>query len=581
MLFHFFVTGCNVTIYTHLIAMSTPQGRSDSKKKAFFPGLAVTGLLCCLSLVAYSQHTSKRHIPPRSETFRIGILSFSHETCTYCPDPAQLEDWLATGQPTDRFLGRSTGYTGGFEARMAAYGGVELIGITSPAGMPVGGTGRSWNAREVWDYFTGLIVADIQQKGPFDGIHLALHGSMAVVGIARPEAELARLVRRVAGPDVVITVSLDLHACVDAELVASDAADAVFGVKRFPHYDNTLMGQRAADVMIRMLQGSFTPVVATRKPGIITPSFFQATVRYPAREIMERARRWEDRKADVYVTVNFGFAYADVPDNGASIYVVTNNDPELAERIADDMNDYYWRHREAFVFKPIYNVEDGVERILQAVNDKETPVVVADGCDRTGGATWITHELIRRGAANFCIGTLADRDLFRSLTARGLRAGDRTGPIQVGGTSDSFAGDPVELEDALLEFIDRRYAVLLIDHNNRIVVSPELRQITDPAWHASVGIGFEKLDIVVHKTRVHFFRGYYETGIAGEEYPGTIVKVEVPGWGPADITRINYVNGGQYLYPLVPDREKGHVWDRPYIGDEQMIYQTGEGLRLQ
>lgn len=546
----------------------------------FSVALPVLVTLTLIPAALTGQGVSERSVPPRQETNRIAILSFVHETCTYCPDPAGLPDWLATGPASDAFLGGSTGYVGGFEARMEAYGGVELVGITSPAGMPVGGTSRSWNSPEVWDYFTSRMIRDLQDKGPFDGVHMALHGSMAVVGIARPEAELVRMVRRVVGPQAVINVVLDLHACVDAELVADDAADAVFSVKRFPHYDATLMGQRSADVMIRALQGTYKPVVATRKPGVITPSFFQATVRYPAREIMERARRWENREEDVYVSVNFGFAYADVPDNGASIYVVTNDDPELANQIADDMNEFFWMHREAFVFKEIFDVENGVERVMQAVSAGETPVVVADGCDRTGGATWITNELIRQGAANFCIGTLTDPDLFQTLTARGLRPGDRTGPIRVGGTTDSFAGDPVALDDALVEFLDARYLVLLFGDNNRIVVTPELRQITDPRWHASVGVDFDQLDIVVHKTRVHFFRGYYETGIAGEEYPGTIVKIEVPGWGPADLSRINFVNGGQYLYPYVLDREMGHEWDRPYIGDEDMIYQTGEGLRL-
>lgn len=242
---------------------------------------------------------------------------------------------------------------------------------------------------------------------------------MAVAGVARPEAELARIVRNILGDDVIITVTLDLHACVDKELVADNAADAVFSVKRFPHYDATLQGQRAADVMIRALQGTYKPTVATRKPGIITPSFFQGTIRYPAREIMERARRWENREEDVYVSVNFGFAYADVPDNGASIFVVTNDDRELAEKIADDMNRFFWRHREDFVFKDIYDYEEGMRKAIEAVEAGETPVVIADGCDRTGGATWITHELISQGARNFAIGSRSIRNTgFCRFTGR-------------------------------------------------------------------------------------------------------------------------------------------------------------------
>jgi microcystin degradation protein MlrC len=259
---------------------------------------------------------------------------------------------------------------------------------------------------------------------------------------------------------------------------------------------------------------------------------------------------------------------------------VTNGDQELADLIADDMNQFYWNHREDFVFKEIFNTEDGVRHALEAVGKGRTPVVIADGCDRTGGATWITSELIRRGASNFCVGTLTDPGFFDLVSSRQLKKGDHTGPVKVGGTTDIFSGDPVALEDAVIEFINNQYVVLLFGDNNRIVVSKTLVQVTDPGWHARVGVDFSKLEIVVHKTRVHFFRGYYETGIAGDEYQGTIVKIEVPSWGPADVTKIKYVNGGQYLYPLDMNREMGYITDRPYIGDKDMVYQTGEGLVL-
>ena len=49
---------------------------------------------------------------------------------------------------------------------------------------------------------------------------------------------------------------------------------------------------------------------------------FQGTGVSPAKDIMERARRWENREMDAYVSVFFGFAYADVPDVGATVMVI-------------------------------------------------------------------------------------------------------------------------------------------------------------------------------------------------------------------------------------------------------------------
>jgi microcystin degradation protein MlrC len=62
-------------------------------------------------------------------------------------------------------------------------------------------------------------------------------------------------------------------------------------------------------------------------------------------DIMERARRWECRTHDTYVSVAFGFAYADVPNVGATVMVVANNNQKLADKIADDMSDYIRRVR--------------------------------------------------------------------------------------------------------------------------------------------------------------------------------------------------------------------------------------------
>lgn len=535
--------------------------------------MVVMFLLACTFTVT-AQRVSEVVFPLPQETFRIAVLGMSQETCTYCPAWAGVDEW---GKPTDKKVSLGSG----FERQIAAYGGVELVGILS-CSSPPGGSSRSWNTKESWDYVTGIMMKDLEEKGPFDGAILKVHGALAVSGVARPEAELARLVRSVIGDDAIIAIDgFDLHANEDAELVKPlGEVDILDGNKRYPHYDSYLASQRVADIMIRTLRGDFKPVIAVRKPGILSPSFFQGTTVQPASEVYERARRWENQHKDLYITMNMGFAYADVPDNGLSIFVLTNDDQELADRVADDMNSYWWARRKALALKEIYDVEDGVARTIEAVKAGEIPVIVADGCDRTGGATQVTNELIKQGASNFAISTLADPALILELAGRGLKVGDKTGPIAVAGTTDKFSGDPVYLDDAVIEYMDDSYIVLGFGDNNHIWVSSRLRQVTSPEWHKKYGFDdpVNQFDILVHKTRVHFYRGYYETQICGEGYPGTIVMIEVPGWGPATVTKMDFKNGAQYLYPFVMDREMGDIWDRPYIGVEDMVFETGEGV---
>jgi len=477
------------------------------------------------------------------QNFRIAVATFSHETCTFCPRPTTVEDWEFYGPPTRDILSSNRGYIGGFKTICEEYGGVDLVGILSPRGAR-GGSSGSWITEEAYNKYSFGIVEDIKVLGPFDGVFLSLHGAMAVTGILKPEAELVRRIREAVG-DIPIMVTLDLHANEDHEL--SDAADAVFIIKRYPHYDTTLIGEDAARVMIKTLRGDYVPTMATRKPRVITPSVYQGTGVSPAMEIMERARRWECRYPDVYASIAFGFAYADVPDVGATVMVVTNNDQKLADRIADDISDYIWRVREVFAGKKLPKTREGVTLAIKAAKAGKTPVVIADHSDRTGGSTHILEELIRQGAENFCIATLRDEKAIEEIRSK-AKKGDLI-RIDLGGYSDKFAGRPVNIEgeiEFLGEYRRRGMAVvLLFGENNRVILTPQLMQVTTPGIFEQLGIDLGSLEIIVLKSRVHFRRGFHETGLAG-----AIFEVDAPGWGPSDLTALPYKNIPKDIYPL-------------------------------
>lgn len=473
---------------------------------------------------------------------RIAAARFSHETCTFCPRPTTIEDWEFYGPPSRELFDSDRGYIGGFKRMCDEYGGVELVGILSARGAR-GGSSGSWITTEAFDKYSSLIIDDLEQAGHLDGVFLSLHGAMAVTGIPKPEAELARRVRKAVG-DIPIMVTLDLHANEDHEL--SDAADAVFIIKRYPHYDTTLIGERAARVMINTIRGLYKPTMATRKPGVITPSVYQGTGVSPAMEIMERARRWECQNPDAYVSVAFGFAYADVPDVGATVMVVTNDNQKLADRIADDMSDFIWRRRETFAGKKLPKTKEGVALAVAAARGGKTPVVIADHSDRTGGSTHILEELIKQGAENFCITTLRDEKAIDEIKAN-YKAGDSIS-IDLGGYSDKFAGNPVRIEgkvEFLGDYTRGTVAVLLFGKNNRVILTPQLMQVTDPGIFTPLGIDPDSLDIIVLKSRVHFRRGFHETDLAG-----AIFEVDAPGWGPADLTTLPYENIPKDIYPV-------------------------------
>ena len=93
------------------------------------------------------------------------------------------------------------------------------------------------------------MIAELKSNGPFDGAYLCVHGAMGVRGVARPEAELARMVREVIGPTAFISATFDLHGNEDEEFLKH--ADMAFTVKYFPHYDEYHQGERAARMLVR------------------------------------------------------------------------------------------------------------------------------------------------------------------------------------------------------------------------------------------------------------------------------------------------------------------------------------------
>ncbi|HEX7486392.1 MAG TPA: M81 family metallopeptidase [Vicinamibacterales bacterium] len=475
---------------------------------------------------------------------RLAVATFSHETCTFCPDPTGVKEWEFYGPPRrGGDVLRDGSYIGGFVNAAKEYDQVELVGILSPREAK-GGSSGSWLTREAFEKYANGIAEDIRQTGPYDGVYLALHGAMAVTAVPKPEAELVRRVRAVVGPNVPIFVTLDLHANEDHEL--SDAASGVLIIKRYPHYDAALQGERALRLMLRTIKGTFKPTMATRKPGVLTPSVYQGTGTSPSMEIMERARIWEERTRDAYVSVAYGFAYADVPDIGATVMVITNNDQKLADRIADDMSDFIWKRREEFAGKTLPKTSEGVRQAIAAAAAGKVPVVVADHSDRTGNSTWILAELIKQHGRNFCITTLSDERALKTLSTK--KPGDKVS-LEVGGWAEETSGKPVKI-DGTLDWLGKYgnmdpVAVVAFGDNNRVILTPVLDQVTDPGLFKPLGIDLSKLDIIVLKSRVHFWRGFVEDGLAK-----SVVVVDAPGLGPADVSTIPYTFAPRTLYPI-------------------------------
>jgi microcystin degradation protein MlrC len=476
------------------------------------------------------------------QPIRIAVLHFAHETVTFLKNDTTLEDFTYTGSPAkgDALLAHDPkSYMGGFVKMAREFDGVELVGIESPL-WPKTGTASGWITQEAYETFVGKMIAELEAQGPFDGVYLCLHGAMGVRDVMRPEAELARRVRAVVGAKAVLVATFDPHANEDEQFLRH--ADMAFAVKYFPHYDGYLQGERAARMLVRAISGDYKPATVTQRVPIISPGAVQWTGASPWMDLVQRALTWEAREPDVYVNFLFGFPFADVPDVGMTVQVMTNGDVALAHKVADDMASAAWRRRDALLHSTqIHLIPEGVNLAKQAVERGATPVVLADHSDRSGSATWLLKEIVEQGLSNVLIATMADAKASDALQAKGVKAGDPF-DMEVGGLVDESAGLPVRVQGTVLNAVEgygQLWVVVKFGHGNVLVLSRYLVQVMEPQPLGALGIDIADFEVFAIKSRVHFRRGFDDSGFAK-----TILLVEPvePFLGTVRLDALPYKN---------------------------------------
>ena len=448
---------------------------------------------------------------------RIAVLYFVHETVTFLRNDTTLDDFVYEGSPAkgEALLAHEPkSYMGGFVKVAREFDGVELVGIESPL-FPKTGTGSGWITREAYETFVGRMIDEIAATGPYDGVYLSLHGAMGVRGVPRPEADLARRVRAVVGSKAFIVGTFDPHGNEDEEFLRQ--ADMAFTVKYFPHYDSHLQGERAARMLVRAIRGDYKPATVTQRVPIISPTVLQWTGASPWMDLVQRALTWEAREPDVYVNFFFGFPFADVPDVGMTFQVMTNGDPGLARRVADDMAAAAWRQRKALIGSTkVHTIPEGVTLAKQAMARDATPVVLADHSDRSGSATWILKEVIEQDLSDVLIATIADAKAIDALKAKGVKAGDPF-DMEVGGLVDESAGAPVRVQGTVLNAVEGRgqlWVVVKFGRGNVLVLSRYLVQVMEPGSLSALGLDVSAFKAFAIKSRVHFRRGFDDSGFA-------------------------------------------------------------------
>lgn len=486
---------------------------------------------------------------------RLGVAGFSHETITFWPGLTTLTDFERDATYGQAVLDKARGTNtciGGFMEICEAED-AELVPVLNASG---GATETV--ADEVYDHYVPLMRKGFRDmRNGIDGALLSLHGAMATESRQDPETDAVREIREEIGYELPLMVTLDLHANKDEALLKE--ATGVFGFQSSPHVDMRNTGVRAARAMVRTLRGEINPAVALRKPGIVVPSVFSATTVSPARDIIDRVRVWEREPGVVDVTALFGFAWADVRPLGMGMVAVTDDDPQLAQRIVDDLTGLALSRRRELTGRKeasLYGVEEGVRLALRKAEKAKKPMVILDHADRSNDTTFVLRELLKQKAEKTAVPMIYDPVSAKICVEAGVGAKVE---LDVGAATGWRDGGKLRVKGKVLWAGEGRYkGTGPMRVNQDINLGPTGILQVGGVWLQLISrqsslidddpikqFGYRPQDfrVIVSKSKTHF-RAVYE--VIGEE----IIIVDAPGQCPADLSVFQYRNVPPGVYPI-------------------------------
>lgn len=488
---------------------------------------------------------------------RIATGGISHETSTLIKFPTRYGDFehgygiYRDQEIIERFRGTNI-CTGGFIDGAQTHG-FDLVPLLWAFGYPSGLIARQ-DYDSLKEEFLERLRSAERAHGPVDGALLDLHGAMIVEGIDDGDGDFIAAVRDVLGPDRPIIVTQDLHGNHTQRRV--DVADIIVGFDTYPHVDMRDRGREAADLMVGTLKGDFSPTMAMRKLPLIWSVSQQVTAHPPMDEVMRRAHSLEGRPGILCVTVSTAFPYADVPEVGASVIVVTDNDRKLAQSTADELGAWIWEHRERWYARPL-PVREAI-----AAGEKlgKYPVVLADEADNTGGgtpgdSTEVLRTFLDLKLNDAVVLYIVDPEVAQQAHAAGAGA---TVAVSLGGKSDPVQGPPVEGEFEVVSVTDGAFnydgpmfagltgdmgcsAWLRQDGVSAVVVTSR-EQPFDSAFARTLGIDVKAMRYVCVKSAAHFRSGF-------EPIAGSIFNVNARCLHAADFKELTFRRPTEAPFP--------------------------------
>jgi microcystin degradation protein MlrC len=483
---------------------------------------------------------------------RIVIGTFSHETNVLSNIKTDLSEFqkqhLRYGDEiTKRFSGTKTAAGGLIDG--CNKNGFEFVETVHASATPSGII-----TEEAYKSILDSILDGIKKTKPFDGVAVHLHGAAVAEAHDDVEGDVLSEIRKLIGKKPLVA-SLDLHANYTDRMI--NEADILVGYDTYPHIDEYERAMESIDLLANILKGDLRPTRALRQPLMLPALQAQFTGRYPMTRLLEEAHRMEQLPGVEAITVAAGFPWSDIKEAGMSFIVITNNDQNLAECLAQKLSDLAWSMRRDFLVKPM-PIQEALKKIKVAI---EGPIVLADIGDNPGGGspcdgTIVLSAVLEERLTGGLFGVIWDP----AIATKAAKAGPgHEINISLGGHTDKLHGRPLALKAYVKNVSDGKFrcrgpmgtgsesdmgltVVLQVAGNDLIITSKRIQPL-DLEIYRSQGIEPKNAKFLVVKSSVHF-RASHES-IAKE-----IIELDTPGLTSPRLVGFNFKKIRRPIFPL-------------------------------
>ncbi len=406
---------------------------------------------------------------------------------------------------------------------------------------------------EGWRSLSGEFIEHVSSRiAEADCLYVSLHGAMAADGELDPEGMLLQQLRILAGPSKPIVISLDLHGILTDRMLRQ--VDGVVAYHTYPHVDIRDTGERAARLLLDILDRRLRPVI-TR---VVIPALVRGDELITRTgcygDLIREIRRLEGEGAVLAGGIMIGNPFTDVPELCSQVFLVSAGEEvsiqaaEEAKRLASE----FWTLR--------FRMQGKLIPLAKAVAQAKMmpgPVAFTDAADApssgaSGDSNAVIGALLAEGYRKCVLAQILDPAAAAAAHEAGVGA---TIEVFLGGTVDRRFR-PIKVK-ATVETLTRglgRYeswpgiydagptAVLTFDNFTIVVISRPVALVDRSLYYAN-GLDPQKFDLVVIKSphcEYQMFDAWVEKDF----------NVDAPGATSANVRSLGHTVCRRPIYPL-------------------------------